>query len=57
MKQLYDYTEDCGCGNSRCNGGWFYWNGTEYPCSHRQEQSDRTPMDLQFGPEDNEEDK
>lgn len=29
----YDYMPDGGCGDSRCNNGWYYWNGSEYPCS------------------------
>lgn len=29
----YDYMRDGGCGDSRCNNGWYYWAGSEYPCS------------------------
>lgn len=21
------------CDNDRCKNGWFYWNGSEYPCN------------------------
>lgn len=30
-RAYYDYAPS-GCGDPRCNNGWYYWNGTEYPC-------------------------
>ena len=35
-RALHDYADDCGCGQARCNGGWFVWNGVEYPCAVRE---------------------
>ena len=29
---IWDYARDGGCGNARCNNGWVYSHGTEYPC-------------------------
>tara|TARA_Y100000310_G_C20035495_1_gene513699 strand:- start:154 stop:318 length:165 start_codon:yes stop_codon:yes gene_type:complete len=34
----YDYAKHCGCGDRRCNNGWYYWNGTEYPCNYQSER-------------------
>ena len=37
----YNYAKHCGCGSSRCNNGWIYNCGTEYPCNWRERERRR----------------
>ena len=37
----YNYAKHCGCGSPRCNNGWIYWNGSEYPCNYHKQQEEK----------------
>ncbi len=47
VKAYYDYAKDCGCGSARCNGGWYYWHGTEYPCGYQAKQKEKAEQEAE----------
>jgi len=35
------------CGDRRCRNGWYYWNGSKYPCSVCSELVKKAKQEVQ----------
>ena len=53
----YNYAKHCGCGNSRCNNGWIYWSGSEYPCNWCEQQQRKEAETLEEEAEERDEEE